>query len=291
MKKETMAMLFALLVLCLSAETIETNAMDWTQRDYAVVKSGVWNNERLEVYLYLHAEAGDNLDVPHYVSPPERQKDALREYEDYISGSGWSTNQFISALMEIVTNITISSRWDDERNQVVAYYAEKALSEIDVPSTLDFIKVACTNNPNIDLSVALPRVFRYSAFEPGVVDYLQRVRSITNRYDMASANIAWTMKCCLAGLDSSVAASATNTVAKYTYRSQLQTSVNYGVLDWCLREIVPGYSNSVQRAAALQCSYNLETNELVKAKIQAVINGINALPTNELNNITWLTED
>ena len=84
---------------------------------------------------------------------------------------------------------------------------------------------------------------------------------------------------------------ATNRVAKYIYYSIRHTTQDVADQDYELAGFMPSYSNSFQRISALQYVLSTTTNKWTRAAVQKELARLSAMPTNQLNDISWIAED
>ena len=89
-------------------------------------------------------------------------------------------------------------------------------------------------------------------------------------------------------LSSEVRPVATTNLCKYIYFVMHHTS--YGVFshDGELMELLPSYSNSMQRIRILQHINNTNTNEHRRSVARLELEPLVRIPTNELNDVYWL---
>ena len=224
----------------------------------------------------------------HYV--PQWRRDAIAEYKDFIVKGGWTTNQLIDALILATTNHLQSPSWPAQRDYVIALIAFKALSEINHPRSLSFVANICTNGVKDILGGGVAGVFRYSRFEPEVFDYMRKVCVMTNIYERWVADIAIDMEVCFRDRPGYFNAEATNNFARYQYFVMHHVRSRNGLLDCQIRDFIPAYSNSIQRLNAMRYVANTATNRDQAVWATNQVNRLSALPTNQLNNVSWLEE-
>ena len=251
-----------------------------------------WPQQRLEEDLLIRGTSIDDgifdAENVHYV--PQWRRDAIAEYRDFIVKGGWTTNQLIDALILATTNHLQSPSWPARRDYVVASYAFRALSEINHPKSLSFVANICTNGVKDILGGGVAGMFRYSRFEPEVFDYMRKVCVMTNIYERWTADIAMDMETCFRDRPGYYSTSATNEFARYQYFVIHHVRSRNGLLDCQIRDFIPAYSNSVQRLNAMRYVANTATNRDQAVWATNQVNRLLALPTNQLNNVSWLEE-
>jgi len=83
---------------------------------------------------------------------------------------------------------------------------------------------------------------------------------------------------------------ATNRVAQYLYFSLHHTTKHLSFQDRMLAEFLPAYSNSIQRLETLRHIAATTTNSMTRANVQQRIDTLSAIPTNQLNDVSWIAE-
>ena len=251
-----------------------------------------WSQEQLEHWIWTEGVSPQddfvNLPAPEYV--PQWRRDAIAEYRDFIVKGGWTTNQLIDALILATTNHLQSPSWPARRDYVIASYAFRALSEINHPRSLSFVANICTNGVRDILGEGVAGMFRYSRFEPEVFDYMRKVCVMTNIYERWTADIAMDMETCLRDRPGYFTNAATNEFARYQYFALNRVRTENVMLDCQLEEFIPAYSNSIQRLNAMRYVANTATNRDQAVWATNQVNRLSALPTNQLNNVSWLEE-
>lgn len=252
-----------------------------------------WFQQRLEDDL-LHWVVPDwdpvGSNETEVVDPPLRSRDALREFDYFISSAGWTTNQFIGHLIAAATNNMTDAKWADEECRRTAAMALSKLAEINHPVVTNFFCSINTNDIHGLQEITVPAVFRYTKLEPTVMDYLRSLCVMSNRYECAADRVVYEMLDNLGSLPDEDKPSATNRVAKFIYFSA--HNIMYpGGHDAEMVRLVPEYSNSVQRLSLMQHTMSATTNSYAHAVYAETAALLSAIPTNELNNISWLTEE
>ena len=251
-----------------------------------------WPQQRLEEDLLIRGTCIDdgifNAEDAHDI--PQWRRDAITEYRDFIAVGGWTTNQLIDALILATTNHLQSPSWPAQRDYVIALFAFKALSEINHPRSLSFVANICTNGVKDILGGGVAGMFRYSSFEPEVFDYMRKVCVMTNIYERWTANVAMDMENCFKDRPGYFTNAATNEFARYQYFVLNRVHTENVLLDCQLEEFIPAYSNSIQRLNAMRYVANTATNRDQAVWATNQVNRLSALPTNQLNNVSWLEE-
>ena len=76
----------------------------------------------------------------------------------------------------------------------------------------------------------------------------------------------------------------------YLYFSLHHTTKHLSYQDDTLAEFLPAYSNSIQRLETLRHIAATTTNSMTRANVQQRIDMLSAIPTNQLNDISWIAE-
>ena len=249
-----------------------------------------WSRDSFESRLYDMRDGEDDLDNITEEELPMWRKDSLLKFDDFVREGGWTTNQVINVLISAVTNRLGGSTWDSERDHVIAAIAFNALSEINHPQAMSFVKQTCTNNVRDILNEGVAGVFRYSQYEPEVFDYMRKLCVMTNRYAGVVGMVALDLEECLGGVPIDKRQVATNRVAKFDYFVLRHATTDLGIVDNQLAEFLPAYSNSIQRLSAMRYVSGTTTNVGIRIWATNQVNRLSALPTNQLNNVSWLEE-
>ena len=91
-------------------------------------------------------------------------------------------------------------------------------------------------------------------------------------------------------MPSNLQPAATNRVAQYAYFAMKNIVQYQACHDRQLIKIVPQYSNSVQRLSAMQYVAATATNAYERQYAQDAALSLSQIPTNQLNDISWLEE-
>ena len=104
------------------------------------------------------------------------------------------------------------------------------------------------------------------------------------------ADIAIDMEVCFRDRPGYFNAAATNNFARYQYFVMHHVRSRNGLLDCQIRDFIPAYSNSIQRLNAMRYVANTATNRDQAVWATNQVNRLSALPTNQLNTVSWLEE-
>ena len=251
-----------------------------------------WTQADLENRLL--AEGGcpndDMNNLPDCESRPEWEKDALKEYEAFVSNGGWTTNELVAGLILATTNHLYSPSWPAERDRLIAATAFSALSRINQDCARSFISQICTNGVKGILAEGVSGIYRYSQFEPEVFNYMRRVCLNTNQYERWVGCIAFSMLKCFEDRPNYYNEIATNGFARYNYYVIMHATKDVGIVDRLLARWTVSYSNSIQRLQAMRYVSQTATNAAMAVWATNQVNRLSALPTNQLNNVSWLEE-
>ena len=248
-----------------------------------------WTQERFEKRLYGicppdYFPDGDPPDVP------LRNRDALAEYRNFLLESGWTTNQFVDALILAFTNNITASNGTNEYKHDIACSAIWKLSEINLPVVTNFLRM-CNDDDSIKCkNTTIPAMFTYTNLEPEIMSYMKTLCVRTNVYDKIAPEVMLNMFDTLETMPDELKPAATNRVAQYMYFAIHHVTDSQGWQDRELANFIPAYSNSVQRLALMSYVAATATNAWEQSNAAAVVQSLSALPTNQLNNISWIEE-
>ena len=247
-----------------------------------------WGMARLEEALCL-LTPDDCIDMSSYVPP--RKRDALKTFDWFIKGSGWSTNRFVEALFYEMTN-GYERGWNDltEWEQDVVGGAAWQLREINLPIVTNFFRYCNANTSIWCKATTTTGMLTYTNLEPEVLDYMHTLQAQTNLYDRLASGVYYKMLRTLEDMDDALKPAATNRLAKYAYGTLRQLTRFQAAQDTELVKLVPAYSNSVQRLAAMRFIAGTATNTYMHVKAARLVQELSAVPAAELNNLTWLVE-
>ena len=249
-----------------------------------------YGQEQLEECLY-YIEPDDYFPngEPPYV--PRRNRDALSEFKTFFERSGWTTNQFVSGLILAVTNNLEAARSGDKRKRRVAGRAVWKLSEINRPAVTNFFRwFNDTDDTSLFKPKTVPAMLYYTNLEPEVLDYMRTLCVRTNVYDRIAPDVMLNMFETLETMPPELKLAATNRVARYMYFAIGHTTRGTGWQDRELAKFIPAYSNSIQRLQLMQHVANTVTNVYARANANKVVQALSAIPTNQLNDISWIVE-
>ena len=249
-----------------------------------------WTQERLEKQALFQATRIDDgiFDAENIVDIPTWRLDALAENRDFIEKGGWTTNQLIDAFIAAVSNRV--SDLSSGQNRAIATIAFYSLSKINHPRARSYLLMMCTNSVADIVHAGVTGVFRYSQYEPEVFDYLRKLCVMTNRYEGVVRDVALDLEDCLGGVLEGNRCAATNQLARYHYFVIRHATARVGLVDHLLSNLLPSYSNSIQRLNAMRHVANTATNRDQAVWATNQVNRLSALPTNQLNNVSWLEE-
>ncbi len=246
---------------------------------------------RLEHILCYGCEPPDAFPAGEPPAVPLRNRDALAEFNRFISGSGWTTNQFIEGLILAFTNCTTVTSWSLEEQANIAGVAGWKLSEIDHPAVTNFFKKCNDDDMAEYRGTTIPGMIPYTKLEPEVLAYMRTLCVRTNFYDDVATMVIYNMFDTLSSMPDAMKPAATNRVAQYLYFSLRHTTQDLSFQDRMLADFFPKYSNSVQRLDALRYIVATTTNSATRVNVQHRIDVFSAIPTNQLNDISWIAEE
>ena len=249
-----------------------------------------YGQERLERWLYsIEPDDDPGDDEPPYV--PFRCRDALTEFGAFFEGSGWTTNQFVDGLILALTNNLADAKLGNwEKNRIAGRAAWK-LSEINHPAVTNFFR--CFNDTDETpflKTVTVPGMFYYTDLEPEVLAYMRSLCVKTNIYCKAESGVMLDMFETLSTMPDELKPAATNRVAQYMYFAIRHTTRDVTWQDRELANFIPAYSNSVQRLSAMQYVAATIVNPRTRAIAQREVTRLSAMPTNQLNDVSWIAE-
>ena len=224
---------------------------------------------------------------PAYV--PLRNRNSLPEFQRFIEHNGWSTNQLLQGLMFAVTNNATDANWADEAKRKTAGVAAWKLGEIDDPAVTNFFRQFNDSDDTDRLKIeTVSPMFLRTNLEPEVLDYMRTLCVRTNIYSKIEAVVLLDMLETLDTMPDEFKASGTNRVAKFMYFSIGNTTVRIGVQDRLLAGFLPSYSNSIQRLSVMRYVSTSATNAWERSNASQVVQYLESLPTNQLNDISWI---
>jgi len=249
-----------------------------------------WDQVRLERILRYDCEPRDFYPEgePPYV--PLRNRDALKEFETFISHSGWTTNQFIEGLIFAFTNNITDANWADADKRCIAGRAVWKLGEINRPAVTNFFRAFCEGDSPRCKGWVVESFFPYTNLEPEVLSYMRTLCVQTNIYRAVETGVMHYMFETLDTMPAELKPAATNRVAQYMYFAIRHTTRQMAWQDRMLASFIPAYSNSLQRLDAMRYVASTATNARQRVRAQMEIDRLTALPTNQLNDVSWIAE-
>ena len=270
MKKRILLMLLPLVTVSLYAEISE--AQDRLER---------WLRSIIIEDYFPEGE-------PPYI--PLRNRDALTEFRDFFIETGWTTNQFVEGLIFAATNNMTEVNWANEDKNIIAGRAIWKLGEINHPMVTNFFKSYIESGEHLHKVNPIPSMFTYTNLEPDVLAYMRTLCVQTNIYDCMADAVIREMLETLSTMPDALKPAATNRVAQYLYFSLHHTTQDLSFQDDSLAEFLPAYSNSIQRLETLNYIAATTTNVMTRANVRQVIGTLPSIPTNQLNDISWIAE-
>ncbi len=223
---------------------------------------------------------------------PHRYRNSLPKFQWLLDKYGWTTNQLIDGLICVITNNVVEENWSVRRKERAARMAAIQLSEIPLPVVTNFFRQFNDKDDTGKLKgITIPSMFRRTNLEPEVMTYMRSLCVRTNVYSGAESDVVYYMFKTLATMSDELKPAATNRVAKYIYFSTWNTTQDLSWQDQELAKFIPAYSNSVQRLSALRHVAATTENWRTRAIVQKEVERLSSLPTNQLNNISWIAED
>ena len=224
-----------------------------------------------------------------YVLP--RYRNSLADCRDFFEGSGWTTNQFLEGLMCAITNNVTDENWSDEHKRDAAGVAAWKLGEIDNPVVTNFFRQFNDHDNTDRLKIeTIPPIFWRTNLEPEVLAYMRSLCVRTNVYRNVESIVMSDMFETLSTMPDELKPAATNRVAQYMYFAIRHTTRDVAWQDRELANFIPAYSNSVQRLSAMQYVAATIVNPRTRAIAQREVTRLSAMPTNQLNDVSWIAE-
>ena len=232
----------------------------------------------------------DTIAPPPYV--PHRYRNAIPEFQWLLDKNGWTTNQLIEGLFCAITNNVSEENWSVRKKQRVARVAARKLSEIDSPAVTNFFRQFNEKDDTSKLKgITIPSMFRRTNLEPDVMAYMRTLCVRTNVYCKAEYEVIRDMLKTLEAMPDELKSDATNRVAKYMYFAIHNETDTQGWHDRELVRFIPSYSNSFQRLLLMRHVSNSASNTWERSNAAQVVQQLESLPTNQLNDISWIAED
>ena len=226
---------------------------------------------------------------PPYV--PHRNRDALPEFQGFIARSGWTTNQLLNGMMLAMTNNVTDANWSDKGKRRIAEVAAWKLGEINSPAVTNFFRVFNDSDDTDRLKAGtIPSMIWYTNLEPEILAYMRSLCVRTNVYSKAETNVMRVMFETLETMPDALKPAATNRVAKYMYFAIKNTTRRMGWQDRELSNFILPYSNSLQRLSVMRYVSTSATNEWERTNAAQIVQRLEAIPTNQLNDLSWIEE-
>ena len=188
------------------------------------------------------------------------------------------------------TNNATSAKWGIERDMDIAGTAGWMLSEINLPAVTNFFRL-CNDEDSITFKgVTIPGMFPYTNLEPEVMLYMKTLCIRTNIYDSVATMVMHDMFETLETMQDVLKPAATNRVAQYMYFAIHHVTDSQGWQDEKLSNFIPAYSNSIQRLNLMSYVASSATNAWERSNAIAVVQMLSSLPTNQLNDVSWIAE-
>ena len=223
---------------------------------------------------------------------PHRNRDALSSLGQFMTQGGWTTNQLVEALIFEMTNNMSEVNWADETKRRVARRAASRLGEINLPAVTNFFREFNDSDDTPRLKMqTIPGMIWYTNLEPEVLDYMRTLCVRTNVYDEVALTTARIMYETLETMPPELKPAATNRVAKYMYFALHHATHGFIWPDRMLAGFIPSYSNSIQRLDVSRHITETTTDSLLRAYVQHEVDRLSAIPTNQLNDISWIAEE
>ena len=223
---------------------------------------------------------------------PHRYRNSLPKFQWFVDKHGWTTNQLIDGLICVITNNVVEENWSVRRKERAARMAAKQLSEIDLPAVTNFFRQFNDRDDTSKLKgITIPAMIRRTNLEPEIMAYMRSLCVRTNVYSDVEYVVTRDMLETLRSIPDDTKLSATNRVAKYMYFSIWHTVHDVSWQDKELSKFIPAYSNSVQRLSALKHVEATTQNPRLREWAKKEADALSAIPTNQLNDISWIAED
>ena len=250
-----------------------------------------WSTERFASFLrgdcrFIESDYDEDDDV----DIPARMRNALPLFHDVFEKTGWTTNELINALIAVVSNGLVSANLQNPDKRRAAVVAMRQLSDINHPAVTNYFNSIVTEDLHTMEKIAIPGLFKYTNLEPGVMARLYELCVMTNRYEKAAAMVTADLLECLKTIPAPERELAKTRVAKYFYFSMRHTPSEQFWPDEELAEMIPSYSNSIQRLEQMRYLLQYSTNSYVREDATIQLNRLSAMPSNELNNVSWISD-
>ena len=181
--------------------------------------------------------------------------------------------------------------WTQEEQENIVGVAGWKLSEINHPAVTNFFRKCNDAGMAEYRGTTIPGMIPYTELEPDVLAYMRTLCVRTNLYDDVATMVIYNMFDTLSSMPDVMKPAATNRVAQYLYFSLRHTTQDLSFQDDMLATFLPAYSNSVQRLDTLRYISATTTNAMTRANVLNRMDILSAIPTNQLNDISWIAED
>ena len=246
--------------------------------------------KRLEYRLSCFVPDDDLSGLDDVPETPLRNRDALADYAGFMARTGWTTNQLVEGLMFAATNNSTPAKMSNETCQKIAGIAFWGLSKINLPQVTNFFRKCNEDFPEYRNLGTFSGMFFYTGLEPEVIAYMKSLCVMTNEFSEVSDVVLWDMLRVLRELPDELKPVATNGVASYAYYAMNNLVSKQHVYDDELILLVPSYSNSLQRLSSMQYIAATATNTYERSNAAAIVQQLSAIPTNQLNDVSWIAE-
>ena len=234
----------------------------------------------------------DTIDLaapPSYV--PHRYRDALPGYKTFLEESCWSTNKLIEGLICAVTNNYKAAELGDWKKGEIVGGAIRTLHRINHPAVTNFYRHVIDSDSPVGIKrLGVCPMLYYTNLEPEVMEYMRTVCVRTNIYCKVEYAVVNDMFETLQTMRDEFKPAATNRVAKYIYFAIRHETDTQGWHDRELSRFIPAYSNSLQRLSLMRYVSTSATNTWERSNAAQVVQQLESLPTNQLNDISWIAE-
>ena len=249
-----------------------------------------WSTERFASFLRGSCRFIESDNIDEWEDIPNRNRNALPLFQDVIRETGWSTNDLVQARINVVSNGLVSANLQDPDKRRAAVVAMRQLSDINHPAVTNYFNSIVTEDLHTMEKIAIPGLFKYTNLEPGVMARLYELCICTNRYDEAASIVAYDLIESIETVPEQEREHAKTNVVKYLYYSMRHISCSQTWQDEQLAQLIPSYSNSVQRLEQVRFFVQNSTNAYERAKALIQYNRLSAFPSNTLNNVSWISD-
>ena len=226
---------------------------------------------------------------PPYV--PHRYRNSLPDFQRFIARSGWTTNQFLEGMMFAMTNNVTDANWSNKDKRRIAGVAAWKLGEINDPAVTNLFRLFNDSDDTDRLKGGtIPSMIWHTNLEPEVLSYMRTLCVRTNVYCKVEYVVMRDMFETLRTMPDALKPAATNRVAQYIYFAIHHVTDTPGWQDSELARFIPDYSNSLQRLSVMRYVSTSATNEWERTNAAQIVQRLEAIPTNQLNDVSWIEE-